>query len=331
MPNTPANGGPAVGTPSRPRGQTDRSPQTQSSTLHWQQKVKASIDRDIKLGASRTVTAQKVNAERRRIVDMQVINKHAVRETQHTQSPFNLATLVPSWTKKTITDAWNRYHSVPIREEYRHLITFITPWGRYRYRTCPQGYAASQEGFTRRFDEIVNDFSNRTNCIDDMLMGRHCRKKPFSNILLARHLRSTRSCADSQKIAFGSDTVEFAGFVITPTDNHPSDKHICAIHDFPTPQNRHPILVQPHQPSVVMRFPLNDMTPLRERLKPWSTFYRDDQLQQVFRQSKAAILEKITEGVRIFDSKRVTGLATDWSKKIQKYTSSNSSPSRRSR
>ena len=62
-----------------------------------------------------------------------------------------------------------------------------------------------------------------------------------------------------------------------------------------------------------------------KHLKPSSTFYWDDQLQQVFEQSKAAILDKITEGVRIFDSKRVTCLATDWSKKgkgfwlFQKY------------
>ena len=67
------------------------------------------------------------------------------------------------------------------------------------------------------------------------------------------------------------------------------------------------------------------MVPFREHLKPSSTFYWDDQLQQVFEQSKAAILDKITEGVRIFDSKRVTCLATDWSKKgigfwlLQKY------------
>ena len=67
------------------------------------------------------------------------------------------------------------------------------------------------------------------------------------------------------------------------------------------------------------------VAPFREHLKPSSTFYWDDQLQHVFEQSKAAILDKITEGVRIFDSKRVSCLATDWSKKgtgfwfLQKY------------
>ena len=148
--------------------------------LHWQQEVKASIDRDVKLGVleavpdgepvtwcHRMVTTRKKIGKPRRTVDMQVLNKHAVRETRHTQSPFHQATLVPSGTKKTITDAWNGYHSVPIREEDRHLTTFITPCGWYRYKFCPQGFAASQDGYTRRFNEIVNDFPNKTKCIDD--------------------------------------------------------------------------------------------------------------------------------------------------------------------
>ena len=121
--------------------------------------------------------------------------------------------------------------------------------------------------------------------------------------------------------------MEFAGFVITPTDIQPSDKHIRAIRDFPTPQNITDIrswfgLINQVSYCDSLR---NDMAPFREHLKPSSTFYWDDQLQKVFEQSKAAILDKINEGVRIFDSKRVTCLATDWSKKgisfwlLQKY------------
>ena len=148
-------------------------------------------------------------------------------------------------------------------------------------------------------------------------MGRHSRRKLLSNMSLARHLRSTRNCSESRKFVFGSDTVEFAGFGITPTDIQPSDKHIRAIRDFTTPQNITDIrswfgLINQVSYCASLR---NDMAPFREHLKPSSTFFWDDQLQQVFEKSKAVILDKITEGVRIFDSKRVTCLATDWSKK----------------
>ena len=160
--------------------------------LHWQQEVKESIDRDVKLGVleavpvgepvtwcHQMVTTPKKNGKPRRTVDMHVLNKHAVRETHHTQSPFHQATLVPAGTNKTITDAWNGEHSVAIREEDRHLTTFITPWDRYRYKTCPQGYAASQDGYTRRFDETVNDFPNRTKCIDDTCLWADAFEESF--------------------------------------------------------------------------------------------------------------------------------------------------------
>ena len=75
---------------------------------------------------------------------------------------------VPHNTKKTVLDAWKGYHSVPIHPDDQHLTTFITPWGRYRYKTVPQGYVASGDGYTRRYDEIVADLPNKTKCIDDV-------------------------------------------------------------------------------------------------------------------------------------------------------------------
>jgi hypothetical protein len=124
--------------------------------LHWLDKVKASIDDDVSLGVlewvdvntpvtwcHRMVVVRKHNGAPRRTVDMQALNKASIRQTHHTQSPFQQATTVPKGTWKSITDAWNGYHSVAIREEDRAKTTFITPWGRLRYKTTPQGYLAS--------------------------------------------------------------------------------------------------------------------------------------------------------------------------------------------
>ena len=341
MPNTASDGGPPLELHFDPEAKLIAVHKPIPVPLHWQQEVKESLDRDVNLGVlegvpvgepvtwcHRMVTARKKNSKPRRTVDKQVLNKHAVCETHHTQSPFHQATLVPAGTKKTITDAWNGYHSVPIREEDRHLSTFITPWGRYRYKTCPQGYAASQDGYTRRFDEIVNDFPNKTNCIDDTCLWADTLEENFFQTRRWLDICGRHGIVQSPDMyLFGSDTVEFAGFVITPTDIQPSDKHIRAIRDFPTPQNITDIrswfgLINQVSYCDSLR---NDMAPFREHLKPSSTFYWDDQLQQVFEQSKAAILDKITDGVRIFDSNCVTCLATDWSKKgigfwiLQKY------------
>lgn len=145
--------------------------------IHWQEEVKAGLDRDVCLGViepvpvgepvtwcHRMVICAKKNGKPRRTIDFQPLNTYATRETHHTQSPFHQARSVPPNTKKTIFDAWNGYHSVPIRQEDRH---YTTPWGRYRYCTAPQ---ASGDGYSRRYDEIVSSIPNKTKCIDDTLL-----------------------------------------------------------------------------------------------------------------------------------------------------------------
>ena len=161
--------------------------------LHWQDQVKAGLDQDVALGViepvpvgepvtwcHRMVVCAKKNGKPRCTVDFQALNLHATRETHHTQSPFHQARSVPSGTKKTVFDCWNGYHSIPLHEEDRHLTTFITPWGRYRYKTAPQGYIASGDGYSCRFDELVSHIPNKTKCIDDTLLWADNLTESFS-------------------------------------------------------------------------------------------------------------------------------------------------------
>ncbi len=98
--------------------------------LHWQEDVKAGLDRDVALGVlepvpigepvtwcHRMVVCAKKNGQPRQTVDLQALNLHATRETHHTQSPFHQARSVPTNKKKTIFDCWNGYHSVAIHPD----------------------------------------------------------------------------------------------------------------------------------------------------------------------------------------------------------------------
>jgi hypothetical protein len=119
------------------------------------------------------------------------------------------------------------------------------------------------------------------------------------------------------KFAFGQDTVEFAGFEITPDSVRPCQKYIHAILDFPTPKDITDIrswfgLVN----QVSYTFSMAErMLPFRELLKPGTQFHWDEQLQTIFDESKVKIEQiAIKQIVQIFDPKRPTCLATDWSK-----------------
>ena len=62
------------------------------------------------------------------------------------------------------------FHSVQIWEEDRYLTTFLTPWGRYRYRTAPQAYKVSGDAYTARYDRITEGARNMRRVIDDTLL-----------------------------------------------------------------------------------------------------------------------------------------------------------------
>ena len=265
----------------------------------------------------RMVVCAKKNGKPRRTIDFQALNLHATRETSHTPSPFHQARSIPSKTKKTVFDCWNGYHSIPLHADDRHLTTFITPWGRCRYKTAPQGYIASGDGYSRRFDEIVSHVPNKTKCVDDTLLWEVNLHKSFFQAVdwldLCGHHGIT---LNPEKFVFGADTEEFAGFEITPDSVRPCKKYLNAIINFPKPTNITDIrswfgLVN----QVSYAFAATErMLPFRELLKPGSTFLWNDELDNLLEESKSVIVSEIEEGVRIFDKQKPTCLATDWSK-----------------
>ena len=118
------------------------------------------------------------------------------------------------------------------------MTTFITPWGRYRYKTAPQGYIASGDGYTRRYDEIVADIANKTKCVDDALLWADSIQESFHQAANWLDVCGRNGIVlNPEKFVFGADTVEFAGFEISPTDVRPSHRYVRAITDFPTPKN----------------------------------------------------------------------------------------------
>ena len=231
--------------------------------------------------------------------------------------PFTLGTLHTEWKKKTVFDCCNGYHSIPLHEEDRHLTTFITPWGRYRYKTAPQGYIASGDSYSRPCDELVSHIPNKTKCIDDTLLWSDNLTESFFQAVAWLDLCGHHGITlNSDKFVFGADTVEFTGLEITPHSVRPCKKYLDAIRKFPTPANTTDIrswfgLVN----QISYAFATADrMLPFRELLKPGTPFYWDDTLDKILKESNKVIISEIEEGVHIFDKFKPTCLATDWSK-----------------
>ena len=151
--------------------------------LHWQKRVEEELERDIKLGVLECVplgepttwcfkmlVARKEDGSPRRVIDISPMNKHCQREVHTSKSPFTLARSVPENSVKTVFDAWNGYHALPVREEDRHLLTFSTSIGLLRYKRAPQGFLSSGDGYNRRYDDLTRHIQRMERCVDDSLL-----------------------------------------------------------------------------------------------------------------------------------------------------------------
>ena len=302
-----------------------------SVALHDQEEVKAQLDADVALGVLEEVPynepsvcchrmhiIRKPDGSPRRVVDMSSLNEHCLRETHYVKPPFQQAKSIPRNTWKSVTDAWNGYHSVPLREEDRYLTTFITPWGRYRYCVAPQGSAVSGDAYNRRYDEILGGVQRKTKCVDDTVLwdaDDGLEEHWWRMIDFLELAGSNGVVLNHEKFQFAQREIDFAGFRVTDNSIKPLDKYLRAIVDFPTPTKTTDIRAWFGLVNHVSHYNrlIDLVSPFRVFLGKNKKFEWNDALDAAFKKSKSAIVEAIKDGVEIFDLNRPTLLQTDYS------------------
>ena len=297
---------------------------------HLKEPVRQALMKDVERGilkpvpigtptdwCSTMVITTKKDGRPRRTIDYQHLNSQCKRETHHTGSPFQLALQVPANTKKTVLDAVDGYHSILLDEESQPLTTFITEWGRFMYLRMPQGYLASGDAYTRRYDEVIKDIPRKVKIIDDALLYDSSIKEAFYHTFdfLVRCAQNG-IVLSKDKFQFCKDTVQFGGLQITSSGVAPSESMLNAILDFPVPKTITDArswfgLVN----QLAWAYSLGPiMLPFRDLVKKDSKFIWNQTLEEAFQKSKQVIVKLVREGVSTFDTKKITCLAPDWSK-----------------
>ena len=302
-----------------------------SVPLHWQDAVKAGLERDVRLGVlervplntpvcwqSRMVCAPKHDGSPRRTVDYNAVNEHCPRQTHHTRSPWLLASSVPAGVRKTVLDNWHGYHSLPLASDQdMDLTTFITPWGRFRYKTAPQGLKSSGDGFTDRMDRAFEDFQRMERCVDDTLLYDNTIEEQFHRTCqFLDRCGSNGIILNPKKFQFAMEEVDFVGFTISTTGVRPPTPLLDSIRTFPSPKNITDVrswFGMVAQVSYTFS-QLSVMDPFRHLLSNKVPFSWSPDLEEAFEASKQEIVRQVEAGVRSFDTSLPTCLATDWSK-----------------
>ena len=298
--------------------------------IHLREAVQKQLDEDVALGilervpiGTKTVwqarmhVVTKHDGTPRRTVDLRHLNDHCIRETEHVVPPYKQARLIPRNVWKTKTDAWNGYHSCPLDVRDRHLTTFITEKGRYRYAAAPQGFLASGDGYNQRYGRLIEDMERTTRCVDDLAMWDEDLEGHWWRVIrYVDRIAKNGIIISPKKFEFCSREIEFAGFRITETGVKPLPKYLDAVAKFPRPTNITDIRSFFGLICQLAHYAqLCELTaPFKPFLSPNVRFKWTDELETAFTQAKKEIVAAIREGVEIFEPGRTTVLSPDWSK-----------------
>ena len=303
---------------------------------NWKKEVKNQLDKDVEMGILRKapvgeptewcmnmVTVAKKDGSPRRTIDFQPINKYCLRETHHTPCPFDIVSNIPSYSYKTVLDAFNGYHQVPLDESSIKLTTFITEFGRYQYLRAPQGHTASGDAYTRRYDDIIKDVPRKHKVVDDVLLYNDNLTKAFYHTFDYLVLCANNGITiNPEKFRFGQKEVDFVGYHVGWNSYRASNDMLNSIKQFPMPEN--PTisdirawfgLINQVAPFIASS---SYMQPFRDLLKPSKAkgklIYWDNQLQRIFKQTQIELCKLAEDGLAYYDPSRETAVITDWSK-----------------
>lgn len=122
------------------------------------------------------VTTFKNNGELRLCIDMRHVNKAIKREYFPLPTFENLMPRLNGARYFSKLDIKSAFHQCCLDEESRILTTFITPWGRFRYKRLVFGVTCAPEIFQRVMSDILVDCQNVIIFIDDILIYAKTRQ-----------------------------------------------------------------------------------------------------------------------------------------------------------
>lgn len=263
------------------------------------------------------VVVRKPNGRIRICVDYTKLNKYVARSVYPMRTPKEAIDSVNAGDRFFSTlDAVQGYWQMELSPESKHLTTFISPEGRFRFLRAPMGLNATGDEYNRRGDIAFADLKNIQKVVDDLLIHTKTFSQHVDTIRAVLHrCRDNGITLSKEKFAFCQPRVKYAGYIVSSTGITADPTKISAISQFPTPTNITELrsffgLVNQlgHFSSDIAAAAL----PLRPLLMKNNIFAWSDDHQIAFQNVKAALTQPPI--LQSFDPQLPTMLQTDASR-----------------
>ena len=247
-------------------------------------------------------------------VDFTKLNKYVKRPTHPVRGTHDAVASIERGARFfTKIDSKSGYHQVAIRREDQDLTTFMTPWGRYRYRRAVMGLISSGDVYNQRGDEVLGDIPRTCKVVDDILVWDTDYNEHLKHVWkILERCNDHGITLNGDKFVFGTDRVEFCGYEVCADGYSPDLKKTRAIAEFPQPgcvTDLRSFLGLVHQLGAFCPEISATAEPLRQLLRPKNAWVWTEDHTIAFNNVKKLLVSPPVLG--FFDSKRRTVLETD--------------------
>lgn len=183
------------------------------------------------------VPIMKGNGELRLCVDMRRANAAIMRENHPLPSMDHFLPKMKKAKYFSKLDIKNAFHQVEIHPESRHITTFITSTGLYRYKRLMFGITCAPEIFQKIIEKMLINCEGVVNFIDDILIFGDSEDEHDARLKrVLQILNENNAVLNRSKCIFKTQDVSFLGHKLNHEGVKPLDKYVESIKSFRVPK-----------------------------------------------------------------------------------------------
>ncbi|KAJ1198182.1 hypothetical protein NDU88_002026 [Pleurodeles waltl] len=236
----------------------------------------------------------------RMCVDLRGLNQCIWVDRQPLPNINEMLTMLSQAKVFSVLDLSAAYHQVLLHEDSRHLTSFVTPLGAFRFIRMPFGLALAAACFQRVMKEVLKDLNSVLFFQDDMLIyGKDEEEHDVALRAVLRRLKEKGLTVKKEECKFRVGTVSYLGNTISGDGIKPKVTLARSIIAMPTTSDRDQMRsflgLAEYYSKFIKNF-ASVVQPLRVMLKKGIDFVWSPECEEAFNIVKSRIGEMPTLG-----------------------------------
>ena len=153
----------------------------------------------------------------------------------------NLEDLAPKLAGATVftsLDASGGYYQIPLSEESSKITTFMTPFGRFKFKRIPMGITMAPEVFQMKMEQLLEDQEGCIVIMDDILVyGKTAKEHEERLSRVLQKIAASGLKLNKEKCVFRKSELPYFGHIVGKDGIKPNPERITAISNLAAPTN----------------------------------------------------------------------------------------------